>query len=109
MKLELFAALTVLTIASTSTAYAKSRIIDLCGDGHVNEVAAAADVAANPDGYYIRSLQTQLSHDDPRIVNAIGAEFHLCTRSAATPDMDATTALLLMNERTVKYLFVPVD
>jgi hypothetical protein len=107
MKLKLFTALTVLTIASTGTAYAESRIMDLCGDGHVNE--ADDDVVAYPDGYYIRGLQTQLSHGDPRIVNATGDEFHLCTRSAATPDMDTSTALSLMNERTVKYLFVPVD
>ena len=32
--------------------------------------------------------------------------FYLCTRPAATPGMDMTKALLLMHERTVKYLFV---
>ena len=67
------------------------------------------DVTANPDGYYIRSLQTQLSHGDPRIIQATGKKFHLCTRSAATPDMDGTKALTMINERAVKYLFVPVD
>ena len=28
-------------------------------------------------------------------------------RAAATPEMDATKAILLMRERTVKHLFVP--
>ena len=44
------------------------------------------------------ALASSLARDD----------FYLCTRPAATPDMDATKALLLMHERTVKYLFVPV-
>ncbi|WP_342076433.1 hypothetical protein [Yoonia sp. SS1-5] len=92
---------------ATSAAFAKSSIDALCGPAHVNEVAAADDVTANPDGFNIRSLQTQLSHGDPRILPASGNTFHLCTASAATPDMDRTKALLLMNERRVKYLFVP--
>ncbi|MDQ6437735.1 hypothetical protein RB623_27095 [Mesorhizobium sp. LHD-90] len=35
-------------------------------------------------------------------------DFYLSTRPAATPDMDTSKALLLMQERAVKYLFVPV-
>lgn len=107
--MKLTATLTVLTIFSTGTVYAESRIEALCGAGHVNEIASADDIVANPDGYYIRSLQTQLSHGDPRIVSATGNEFHLCTRSAATPDMDARKAETLMNERRVKFLFAPID
>jgi len=45
---------------------------------------------------------------DPRIIQTTSDDFYLCTRPAAIPDMDATKALLLMHERTVKYLFVPV-
>ena len=48
------------------------------------------------------------SEGDPRIILTTSDEFYLCTRTAATPDMDTTKALLLMRERTVKYLFVPV-
>jgi hypothetical protein len=57
----------------------------------------SSDVRANPDGYYVVSLRTQLSHGDLRIVNATGEVFHLCTSSAATPDMETTRALLLMS------------
>ena len=63
---------------------------------------------ANPDGYYVASLREQVSNGDPRIVLTTGDVFHLCTRTAATPEMDASKALLLMKERVVKYLFVPV-
>lgn len=103
----------ILTIAflalCAAPALAESKIDSLCGTGHVDETAHAGDVSANPDGYYIRSLQVQLRHGDPRIVQAVGKQFHLCTRSAARPDMEATRALLLQGEREVKYLFVPTD
>ncbi len=102
------ATITALTIALATAAAAESRIDTLCGAGHANEAAGPGDIRANPDGYYIRSLRTQLSHGDPRIVRATGRVFHLCTRSAVTPDMDATRALQLKGERAVKYLFVPV-
>ncbi|MCC2689489.1 MAG: hypothetical protein K0S21_2292, partial [Rhizobiaceae bacterium] len=74
----------------------------------VNEVASEDDVRPYPTGYYIVSLREQVSEGDPRIFLTHGDEFYLCTQPAATPDMDATKALLLMHERTVKYLFVPV-
>lgn len=100
-------ALTTLALLTAMPASAGTMIDTLCGDNHSNEVLSADDVTANPDGYYIRSLQTQISHGDIRIVQAVGKEFHLCTRSAATPDMEATKAALLAGERSVKYLFVP--
>ena len=68
----------------------------------------AEDVVAYPAGYYVRSLKQQVSLNDPRIMLTTNDAFYLCTRPAATPDMDTTKALLLMHERTVKYLFVPV-
>lgn len=101
-------AITAVTIAAAGVAQAEPRIDALCGADHINEVAAH-DVSSNPDGYYIRSLQTQLTHGDPRIVEAVGNEFHVCTRSAATPDMDSNRAILLMSEREVTYLFVPTN
>jgi hypothetical protein len=91
-----------------ATAQAETRIDPLCGLGHRNEVASSQDVQANPAGYYVVSLRTQLPFGDPRIVQATGEAFHLCTSSAATPDMEATRALLLMQAREVKYLFVPL-
>jgi hypothetical protein len=91
------------------TADAQSAIDQNCGQGHVNQTTVQGDVTANPDGYYVRSLQTQLSHGDPRIVRAVGGEYHLCTRPAETPDMDATQATLLKNGRVVKFLFIPIE
>lgn len=82
-------------------------IDQLCGQGHINETSAQGDVVSNPDGYYVRSLQIQISHGDARIVRDVGHEFHLCTHSPATPDMDANQLFLLRDERTIKYLFVP--
>jgi hypothetical protein len=101
-------ALTAITLVLASAVHAETRIDTLCGTAHQNEVAGSQDVTANPSGYYIASLRTQLSHDDARIVNATGEVFHLCTRSAATPDMETNRALLLMQTREVKYLFVPI-
>ncbi len=97
-----------LTMAA-GAADAQSMIDQLCGQGHVNQTNKQGDVTANPDGHYVRSLQIQLRHGDPRIVRAVGNEFHLCTGPAATPDMDANQAMLLKNERVVKYLFIPVE
>ena len=107
--MKLVATLTALTALSAAAANAQSRVETLCGVNHINEVASVGDVVANPDGYYIQSLRTQISHGDPRIIRATGASYNLCTRSAATPDMSTTIALTLMDEREVRYLFVPVD
>jgi hypothetical protein len=101
-------ALTAITLVMATAAQAETRIDRLCGSQHRNEVTSTSDVRANPDGYYVTSLRTQISHGDPRIVSATGREFHLCTSSAATPDMETTRALLLMQDRVVKYLFVPI-
>lgn len=97
-----------LLAAAQGAARADSRMAKLCGADHVNEVASVDDVRPNPDGYYVASIREQVSEDDPRIILTTSDEFYLCTRSAATPDMDASKALLLKRERVVKYLFVPV-
>ena len=107
MKIALAIAFT--TVISATAAIADSRVNTLCSAGHVNEITAVGDIVANPDGYYIRSLKTQISHGDPRIIQTTDANFHLCTESAATPEMDVTMALTLMQERRVKYLFAPVN
>jgi hypothetical protein len=97
-----------LLFAAPTAANADSRIAKLCGSDHVNEVASRDDVRPNPAGFYVASLREQVSEGDLRIILTLSDEFYLCTRPAATPDMDTTKALLLMHERTVKYLFVPV-
>jgi hypothetical protein len=97
-----------LLLAAQTVANADSRVARFCGPAHVNEVASADDVFAYPAGYYVASLKEQVSLGDPRIMLTTNDEFYLCTRPAATPDMDTSKALLLMRERTVKYLFVPV-
>jgi hypothetical protein len=108
MKRTMFIVALALSSAAPSAATADSRIAKLCGPDHVNEVASVEDVRPNPDGYYVASLREQISNGDPRIVLTTSDDFYLCTRTTATPDMDATKALLLMRERTVKHLFVPV-
>jgi len=90
------------------TAEAQSMIGQLCGQDHINQTATPDDVMPNPDGYYVQSLQTQLSHGDPRIVQAVGESYHLCTRGASTPDLDTSRAIILENRRVITYLFVPV-
>lgn len=55
----------------------------------------------NPSGYYLASLRQQVSEGDPRIILSTNDDFYLCTRPAATPDMESTKALLLMRERIV--------
>ena len=107
MKRTTLTALALLVAAQTAAA-ADSRIAKFCGPDHVNEVASQDDVRPNPAGYYVTSLKEQVREGDPRIVLTTGDDFYLCTRPAATPDMDSTMALLLIHERTVKYLFVPV-
>lgn len=90
-------------------AHALSVIDQLCGLDQVNQATVQGDVTSNPDGYYVRSLQTQLSHGDPRIIRAVGREYHLCTGPAATPDMDANQVMLLNTGRAVKYLFILIE
>jgi hypothetical protein len=97
-----------LLLAAPTAAKADTRNAKLCGSDHVNEAASEDDVRPNPDGFYVTSLREQVSDGDPRIILTTSDDFYLCTRTAATPDMDATKALLLMKERAVKYLFVPV-
>lgn len=94
-------------LSTAGMSHAEGRIATFCGSGHSNEVASATDVSANPDGYFIRSLGIQLSHGDPRIVQAVGKNYHLCTISAATPEMEVSRIQQLRNERAVRYLFVP--
>ena len=100
-------ALTFLS-AAPSAAETDSRIAKFCGPSHVNEVASDGDVRSNPAGYYVASLGQQVRENDPRILLTASDEFYLCTRPAATPIMEMSEFQLLMNERRVKYLFVPV-
>jgi hypothetical protein len=107
MKRTRFIIALALLFAAPTAAQADSRIAKLCGPDHVNEVASEDDVRQSRDGYYVASIREHVGEDDRRIILSSNDEFYLCTRPAATPDMDMTKALLLMHERTVKYLFVP--
>lgn len=108
MKPMVFLAALAVVAATQSSAAADSRVAMLCGSDHSNEAASPDDVRPNPDGFFVASIREQVSEGDLRIVRSTRDDFYLCTRAAATPDMDATKAFLLMKERTVKYLFVPV-
>ena len=108
--MKLYALIIAAALVSSSAAIAAdSRITEVCGINHRNELVSFDDASANPAGYYVASLKVQLYRGDPRIIATNDDAFHLCTRSAATPDMEATRAILLMNERAVKYLFVPME
>jgi hypothetical protein len=48
----------------------------------------------------------QASEGAPHIILNTSHEFYVCRRPAATPNIDTT--MLLMNERRVGYLLVPV-
>ena len=97
-----------LLLAAPAAAEADSRIAKFCGPDHVNEVASQDDVRPNPAGFYVASLREQVREGDLRILLTASDEYYLCTRSAATPNMEMSEFQLLMNERRVKYLFVPV-
>jgi len=105
MKLSVYTVL--LGAVMTTQVAAQSSIDALCGPGHVNEATVVGAVQPNPDGYYLPGLNIQLSHGDPRIVRAVGLDFHLCTRPASTPEMSAAQADAYADRRVVKYLFVP--
>ncbi|HSO46464.1 MAG TPA: hypothetical protein VLQ68_00915 [Rhizobiaceae bacterium] len=108
MKSTSFIVALSLLFSGSMPANADSRIAKLCGPDHANEVASDTDVRPNPAGFYVTSLREQISAGDARIILSPQDDFYLCTRTAATPDMDTSKALLLMHERMVKYLFVPV-
>ena len=101
--------ITAALVSANVASAADSRITEVCGINHRNELVSFDDASANPAGHYIASLKVQLYRGDPRIIATNDDTFHLCTRSAATPDMEATRAILMMNERTVRYLFVPME
>lgn len=96
-------------VIAAGTANADSRIVRFCGPGHENEMASPWDVQPNPGGYYVVSLSEQVSEGDPRIILTNDPEFHLCTRTIATPEMSATEFHVLGGARTVRYLFVPIS
>jgi hypothetical protein len=61
-------AVTAVALVLASAAQAETRIDTLCGSEHRNEVAGPQDVMANPGGYYIASLRTQLDLSNRRPV-----------------------------------------
>lgn len=100
-------ALAIAALAAPAAATAEPPIGQLCGPGHPNEIAAADDVQANADGFYLKSLGKQVRRNDPRLFVGVGDEVFLCTRPAATPAMERTKVILQRGKREVKYLFVP--
>lgn len=103
MTIALFLAITAATGATADT-----RIERFCGSGHINEMASVDDVKSNPDGYFVASLDEQVSEGDPRIILTNDSGFHLCTRRHTTPEMDANDVYRHDGNQTVKFLFVPI-
>lgn len=113
--MKLLTTLTAAAIAITAqgafasdmeTARIDSRVAERCGTDHVNEIAGPDDIRANPDGYYVASLKEQVSLGDARIIFTNADAPYLCTRPAAIPSMDTTTAILNAERRVVSWLFV---
>ena len=103
----IIAALTAANISGVANA--DSRIERFCGAGHENETASPWDVEANPDGYYVASLNAQISEGDPRIIITNDPGFHLCTTAVALPGMSENEIYRLQGKREVKFLFVPIS
>jgi hypothetical protein len=100
-------AATAATALEKEVAQIDSRVAELCGTGHVNEIAGPDDIRSNPDGYFVTSLNEQISLEDGRIVFTNAQAPYLCTRSAATPDMDMANVSKNADRRTTSWLFVP--
>lgn len=84
-----------------------SRIATMCGAGHQNELETQADFVPNPAGFYVKSVNTQLEIDDPRVVLTAMKAAYLCTRQAGDPSMSHAEAMALSDQKVVKVLFVP--
>ena len=97
----------VAAASETQGAQVDSRVSAFCGTEHVNEIAGPNDVVANPDGYFVTSLNEQISLDDERIVFTNAEAPYLCTRQVATPNMDATNVIQKADQRMTSWLFVP--
>jgi len=97
----------VAAAAETQGSQVDSRVSAFCGTEHVNEIAGPNDVVANPDGYFVTSLNEQISLDDERIVFTNAEAPYLCTRQVATPNMDATNVIQKADQRMTSWLFVP--
>lgn len=64
-------------------------------------------VTVTSDGYHVESLDIVIASDDPRIKASRDGNFHICTRSTATPNLSQSAIDALGNQRTVKCLYVP--
>ena len=100
---------TVTTILALipATVIAQSRVEAFCGN-ELDAIVSTYDVTTNPVGYFVKDLGVQLRNEDPRVIRANIDDFLVCTRPAANPAMSATKAILMQNQTTVKYLFIPI-
>lgn len=67
-----------------------------------------AEVEEVRGGYRIDGVPGIVAHDDPRIQVSLDGQWHLCVRTAARPDMDATAMHRAAVRRDLKCLFVPL-
>jgi hypothetical protein len=69
--------------------------------------AQSDTVALTPNGYHVESLNIIVPPDDSRIRVSKDGQFHICTRSTATPDMSQTIVERNVKRRILKCLYVP--
>lgn len=74
---------------------------DDCQMSEIGQVTVAID------GWEIADLDEIILFDDPRIRTSRDGQFHICTRSTATPDLTQSQVSRLNGARTLKCLYVP--
>ena len=73
-------------------------------DRQVIDTGAVILLAA---GYYGTELDELVRFDDPRVRMSRDGQYHVCTRTSATPDLSPTEINQIRGTRVVKCLYVP--
>lgn len=71
------------------------------------QISELDQVTIAPDGWEIADLNELIPFGDPRIRTSRDGQFHICTRSTATPDLTQSHIGSLNGARTLKCLYVP--
>ena len=69
--------------------------------------SGADQITRQANGWHVAGLDQVIGFDDPRIRISRDGQFHVCTRSTATPEMSWSLVDQLSGERTLKCLYIP--
>lgn len=97
----------VAALVLTGAANAETSDIDRICTGDV--IVSAANVSANPDGYYVPEMLRQISLGDPRIHYTSADHFTICRRPDWTPDMASRAFAISAEHMTITHIFVPIQ